>query len=73
MILMPMSDRLMFVSVVEQVQSNKVDIELNNQSIEINPTIVLLVDRHHNKHHHHRRMYLEILLLKIFTIKRIEK
>ena len=55
MIQMPMSDRLMFVSVVKQVQSNRVDIELNNRSIEINPSVVLLVDHHHSKHHHHQQ------------------
>jgi hypothetical protein len=31
-----MSDKLMFVFVVEQVPSNMVDIELNNQLFEIN-------------------------------------
>jgi hypothetical protein len=49
---MLMLDKLKFVSVVKQVQSNMVDIELNNQWVEIIPFVVVLVDHHHNMHHH---------------------
>jgi hypothetical protein len=50
--LMRMLDKLMFVFVVKQVQSNTVDIDLNNQLFEINQHVLALVDHHHNKHHH---------------------
>ncbi len=48
-----MLDKLNFVFVVQQVQSNEVDIELNNRLIETNHFVVIFVDHHHNKLHHH--------------------
>jgi hypothetical protein len=49
---MLMLDKLKFAFVVKQVQSNVVDIELNNQLFEINQHVLVLVDHHHNTNHH---------------------
>jgi len=54
--LMLMLDKLKFVFVVQQVQSNRVDIVLNNQLVENIQFVTVLVDHHHNKHHHHHQV-----------------
>jgi hypothetical protein len=47
-----MLDKLKIVSVGQLVQSNVVNIDLNNQLIETNQVVVMFVDHHHNKLHH---------------------
>jgi hypothetical protein len=50
-----MLDKLALVFVVEQVQSNAVDIVLNSQSFEIRQHELVHVDHHHNTHRRYRR------------------